>query len=116
MGFEITNKYLYAFYLRLEPMLGERERAPMVRQMTIKTVDSTSPMLMREASLSLGTSPRLPSLLLIETVSHFPMGKWSNTRKGLPVQAGRSQRREEDSKAEIPRLFIHAHQLIISLL
>jgi hypothetical protein len=44
------------------------------------------------------------------------MGKWSNTRKGLPVQAGRSQRREEDSKAEIPRLFIHAHQLIISLL
>ena len=95
----------------------EREREPKVRQMTIKTVDLTSPMLMREPNLSLGTSPRLPSLLLIEMVPYFPMGKWSSVRKGLPVQAGRSQgRREEDAKAEIPRLFIHTRQLIISLL
>ena len=27
LGFEITNKHLYAFYLRLESMWKERERA-----------------------------------------------------------------------------------------
>lgn len=64
------------------------------KQMAIKIISFPTHTLMGEPSLGLRTSLMPPSLPLIETVPHFSLGKWSkHTRKPLPMQAGKSQKR-----------------------